>query len=83
MRERPTRAWSFFKKGAAYPPDGSHKNKKDKYAPAIQVKAIMTALCPEGFHMFLSSKRVGRDQTKQKYLIKPLSDQILSGFLSD
>jgi len=63
--------------------DQSQKNKSNKYAAAIQVKAIRRALCPAGFHVFLSSKRVGRDQTKQKYLIMPLFDNILTGLLSD
>lgn len=41
---------------------------------------VTRALCPVGFHIFHSSKRAGRNKTKQKYLIKPLFDKILTGF---
>lgn len=46
---------------------------------------VMSSLCPVGFHVFHSLKRVSRNKTKQKCPIKPLFDKILTGFffLSD
>lgn len=78
MRERQAGAWSSFKKGARLPWDGSQTNKASHSSPSHKGSVS------RGLPHFHSSKRVGRDKTKQKCPRKPLPDKILTGlFLSD
>lgn len=82
MKERQPRTQSFSKKGAAYPWIGALKVNRINTHQQQRPKSLR-APCPVGGHVFHCSKRVGRDETKQKYLIKPLFDKFLPGFLYD